>query len=97
MPESTCLHIQDRESGPIRVVELPWISARIGRAAYCEICLPDADLAEEACRLTRRGRIWSLVPGPGRAPDVVVGEGHSLEGPCPGPINLATLVRAERA
>ena len=41
MPESTCLHIQDRESGPIRVVELPWISVRIGRAAYCEVRLPD--------------------------------------------------------
>ena len=30
MPESICLHIQDRESGPIRVVEIPWISVRIG-------------------------------------------------------------------
>ena len=41
MPESTCLHIQDRESGPIRVVELPWISVRIGRAAFCEVRLAD--------------------------------------------------------
>ena len=62
MPESTCLHIQDRESGPIRVVELPWISVRIGRAAFCEVRLADEELAEEACRLTRRGRTWSLVP-----------------------------------
>jgi tetratricopeptide (TPR) repeat protein len=62
MPESTCLHIQDRESGPIRVVDLPWISVRIGRAAYCEIRLTEAELAEEACRLYRRGRSWHLVP-----------------------------------
>ena len=62
MPESTCLHIQGRESGPIRVVELPWISVRIGRAAYCEVQLAEYDLADEACRLQRRGRSWHLVP-----------------------------------
>ena len=39
MPESTCLHIQDHETGPIRVVDIPWISVRIGRAAYCEVRL----------------------------------------------------------
>ena len=39
MPESTCLHIQDHESGPIRVVDIPWISVRIGRAAFCEVRL----------------------------------------------------------
>ncbi len=39
MTKSTCLHIQDHESGPIRVVELPWISVRIGRAAHCEVRL----------------------------------------------------------
>ena len=55
MPESTCLHIQDRESGPIRVVELPWISVRIGRAAHCEVRLTHHDLADEVCRLQRRG------------------------------------------
>src|SRR5208337_4220607 len=59
MPESICLHIQDRESGPIRVVEIPWISVRIGCAAYCEVRLADLALAEEACRLQRRGRTWS--------------------------------------
>jgi tetratricopeptide (TPR) repeat protein len=62
MPESTCLHIQGRESGPIRVVELPWISVRIGRAAYCEVQLAEFELADEACRLQRRGRSWHLVP-----------------------------------
>ena len=68
MPESTCLHIQDRESGPIRVVEIPWISVRIGRAAYCEVRLPEHDLAEEVCRLYRRGRTWHLVPATTRSP-----------------------------
>ncbi len=62
MPESTCLHIQDRESGPIRVVDIPWISVRIGRASYCEVRLPEPDLAELACRLHRRGGAWNLVP-----------------------------------
>ena len=86
MPESTCLHIQDRESGPIRVVELPWISVRIGRAAYCEVCLPDDRLAEETCRLTRRGRTWSLVPSSGQA--FILLEGRPLEGPCPLPYDV---------
>ena len=62
MPESTCLHIQDHESGPIRVVDIPWISVRIGRAAFCEVRLTADDLADEACRLYRRGRAWHLVP-----------------------------------
>ncbi len=62
MPESTCLHIQDHESAPIRVVDIPWISVRIGRAAFCEVRLTDPDLADEACRLYRRGRSWHLVP-----------------------------------
>ena len=70
MPESTCLHIQDRESGPIRVVEIPWISVRIGRAAYCEVRLTEHDLAEEACRLYRRGRSWHLVPVDDPEPDL---------------------------
>ena len=86
MPESTCLHIQDRESGPIRVVELPWISVRIGRAAYCEVRLPDAEVAEEACRLTRRGRTWSLVPSPNN--NRIVLEGRPLQGPCPLPFDV---------
>ena len=55
MPETTCLHIQDHESGPIRVVDIPWISVRIGRAAFCEVRLTADDLADEACRLYRRG------------------------------------------
>ena len=62
MTESTCLHIQDRESGPIRVVELPWISVCIGRAAHCEVRLMDPDLPEEICRLQRRGLSWRLLP-----------------------------------
>jgi hypothetical protein len=65
MAESTCLHIQDHESGPIRVVDIPWISVRIGRAAFCEVRLSSDDLADEACRLYRRGRSWHLVPAGG--------------------------------
>ncbi len=80
MPESTCLHIQDRESGPIRVVELPWISVRIGRAAYCEVRLPDTGLAAEACRLTRRGRTWSLTPVGDQ--NLVVLDGRTVKSPC---------------
>ena len=53
MTESTWLHIQDRESGPIRVVELPWISVRIGRAAHCEVRLTEHELPDEVCRLQR--------------------------------------------
>ena len=86
MPESTCLHIQDRESGPIRVVELPWISVRIGRAAYCEVRLSGEDLAEETCRLTRRGRTWSLVPT--GSWNLVVLEGRTVQGPCPLPFDV---------
>ncbi len=86
MPESTCLHIQDRESGPIRVVELPWISVRIGRAAYCEVRLPDADVGQEVCRLTRRGRTWSLIPSTGQGPILL--EGRPLEGACPLPFDV---------
>ena len=86
MPESTCLHIQGRESGPIRVVELPWISVRIGRAAYCEVQLAEHDLAEEACRLQRRGRSWHLVPVAARSP--VLLEGRPVDGACPLPFDV---------
>ncbi|MFI5456870.1 MAG: hypothetical protein ACHRXM_15605 [Isosphaerales bacterium] len=81
MPESTCLHIQERESGPIRVVEIPWISVRIGRASHCEVRLPAHDLAEEVCRLYRRGRSWHLVPATNRSPILL--EGRPVDGPCP--------------
>ncbi len=84
MPESTCLHIQDRESGPIRVVEMPWISVRIGRAAYCEVRLPEHDLADDvACWLNRRGKSWHLVPVATGSP--VLLEGRPLMAPvcCP--------------
>ncbi len=86
MPESICLHIQDRESGPIRVVEIPWISVRIGCAAYCEVRLADLALAEEACRLQRRGRTWHLVPlGPKGS---ILVQARPIEGPCPLPFDV---------
>jgi len=80
MPESTCLHIQERESGPIRVVEIPWISVRIGRAPHCEVRLPEHDLAEEVCRLQRRGPSWHLVPATTRSPILL--DGQPVDGPC---------------
>ncbi len=86
MPESICLHIQDQESGPIRVVEIPWISVRIGCAAYCEVRLADRELAEEACRLQRRGRTWHLVPlGPKGS---ILVQDRPIEGPCPLPFEV---------
>ena len=62
MNQSTCLHIQDCESGPIRVVELPWIFVRIGGASHCEVRLAHHELPDEICRLQRRGRFWRLLP-----------------------------------
>jgi len=86
MRESVCLHIQDPESGPIRVVEIPWISVRIGCAAYCEVRLADRELAEEACRLQRRGRTWHLVPlGPKGS---ILVQDRPIEGPCPLPFDV---------
>src|SRR5208337_2023818 len=86
MPESICLHIQDRESGPIRVVEIPWISVRIGCAAYCEVRLADLELAAEACRLQRRGRTWHLVPlGPKGS---ILVQDRPIEGPYPLPFDV---------
>ena len=90
MPESTCLHIQDRESGPIRVVELPWISVRIGRAAFCEVRLPEYDLADEACRLYAAGRSWHLVPVGLRSPVLVEGR------PVDGAFQLRSTCRSRR-
>jgi len=79
MPESTCLHIQARESDPVRVVDLPGNSVRVGRAAYCDVRLADPDLADEECRLRRRGGAWQLVPvAPGGAVRL---DGRPVEGP----------------
>jgi len=86
MPESTCLHIQERESGPIRVVEIPWISVRIGRAAHCEVRLPEHDLAEEVCRLYRRGGAWQLVPATTGGPILLAGQ--PVDGSCPLPFDV---------
>ena len=93
MPGSTCLHIQDRESGPIRVVELPWISVRIGRAAYCEVRLPAPDLPDEVCRLTRRGRTWCLVPTTSSSSTVpILLDGRPIEGSCPLAFDVPVVV-----
>jgi hypothetical protein len=81
MPNSTCLHVRERESGPIRVVEIPWVSVRIGRASYCEVRLADVDLPPEVCRLRRRGGSWQLVPL--AAKTWVQVDGRPVESPCP--------------
>ncbi len=86
MTESTCLHIQDRESGPIRVLELPWISVRIGRAAHCEVRLTDPDLPEEICRLQRRGLSWRLLPA--RSDYPILLNGQRVGGVCLLPFNI---------
>ena len=86
MTKSTCLHIQDRESGPIRVVELPWISVRIGRAAYCEVRLAGLDLPDEVCRLQRRGLTWRLLPTGGDCP--IFMNSQRLGGVCALPFNV---------
>lgn len=92
MPESTCLHLQDREAAPIHVVEIPWISVRIGRAVYCEVRLTDRDVAEEACRLQCRGRTWYLVPlGPKGSIRV---HDQPIERPCPLPFDVPFRVGA---
>jgi len=86
MTKSTCLHIQDRESGPIRVVEIPWISVRIGRAAFCEVRLSEQGLADIACRLKRRGMSWQLVPV--ATPSSIWLDGRALEGAAPLPYDV---------
>lgn len=86
MPETACLHIQGRDTDPIRVVELPGVSVRIGRAPYCEVRLAEPDLAEEECRLRRRGGTWQLVPM--RPPGSVWFDGRSIEQPCPLPYDV---------
>jgi hypothetical protein len=86
MTESACLHIQDRESGPIRVVELPWISVRIGRATHSEVRLSGPDLPDEICRLQRRGLSWRLLPASSDYPILV--NGQRLGGVCILPFNV---------
>jgi len=86
MPETACLHIQARDSDPIRVVELPGSSVRIGRASYCEVRLSEPELADEECRLKRRGGIWQLVPS--RAAGFISIEGRSVQATCAVPFDV---------
>lgn len=62
MPATASLHIQAKESDPARVVVLAGGSVRIGRASYCEVRLPSPEVAEEECRLRRRGGSWHVFP-----------------------------------
>lgn len=86
MPEATYLHIQVRESGVIRVLEIPWISVRIGRARFCEVRLEEEDLPEQVCRLQRRGRLWHLIPFSSKA--LLFVQDEPVYAPCALPMNL---------
>lgn len=86
MPETACLHIQARDSDPVRVVEIPGTSVRIGRASFCEVRLAEPDLAEEECRLRRKGGQWQLVPS--RGSGFVWIDGRSVEETCALPFDV---------
>lgn len=77
MPEAACLHIQTRDTEPVRVVELSGVLVRVGRASFCEIRLSDAGVAEEVCHLRRRGSSWHLVPV--ASPGTVSIEGRAVD------------------
>ena len=62
MPQTASLHIQARETDPIRVVELNGYSTRIGRATFCDVRLPDATLSDEVCRIRFRSGAWQIIP-----------------------------------
>ena len=62
MPQTASLHIQALETDPIRVVELTGYSTRIGRAAFCDVRLPETTVADEVCRIRFRGGAWQIVP-----------------------------------
>jgi hypothetical protein len=86
MAEPTCLHVQDRESGPIRVVEIPWVSVRIGQAAHCEVQLTEHDVDDVVCRLYRRSGTWHLLPAETRQPILL--DGKPVTELCPLPFDV---------
>jgi tetratricopeptide (TPR) repeat protein len=86
MAESSCLHIQEKQSGPIRVIALPWLWARVGRASYCEIRLNGEDLPDEVCRLQRKGRTWYVL-ATSTEHQVVLG-GREVRGSSPLPFDV---------
>ncbi len=81
MPETACLHIQASETDPIRVVPLPGLSVRIGRAPFCEVRLTEPTVAEEEFQLRRRGASWHLVPV--ASPGSVTVDGRVVDRPRP--------------
>ena len=62
MPETARLQIQGQDADPVRVVGLTGGLVRIGRGPSCDVRLNEADIADEECRLRRRGDAWQLVP-----------------------------------
>ena len=95
MPENAALHIQARDSDPVRVIDLHEASARIGRAAYCDIRLPDPEIGEEECRLRRRGDSWHLLPSE-RTTGCVWLDGRPIEGPSPLDFGMSFRVGSHR-
>lgn len=79
MPETACLHLQTRDTDPVRVIELTGVLVRVGRASFCEVRLQDPELSDEVCHLRRRGASWHLVPTAG--PSVISVEGRPVEKP----------------
>ncbi len=56
-------------------------------ASYCEVRLSEPELAEEECRLRRRGGAWQLVPARRDGGSVWV-DGQAVEQPCPIPFDV---------
>src|SRR5262245_9190319 len=62
MPETVSLHIQARDSDPVRVVELTGGTVRVGRSVASDVRLADASVPADACRLRRRLGVWHVEP-----------------------------------
>ena len=81
MPESTCLHVQDRESGRSASWKAPWISVRISRACPLRSAADPGEVADEICRLQHAGTSWPKVPALARPRVPAVLGGRRLGGP----------------
>jgi tetratricopeptide (TPR) repeat protein len=75
-------------------VDVLWISVRVGRAPFCEVRLAAHELADEVCRLYRRGQAWHLVPV--NSQGVVSFEGKRVERSCPLPFDVPFFVGTHR-
>ena len=92
MPETACLHIQGRDTDPIRVVELPGVSVRIGRRPLLRGPPRRARLGRGGMPAPTSGGTWQLVPM--RPLGSVWFDGRSIEQPCPLPYDVPFRVGA---